>query len=89
MKKLRRVNKRLSLIGTALLLAGCLNVGPNTIVQDRFKYNQAIRDSWEEQMLNNSFIGDDSLQVARQPSGLSGRRLPTCRWKARILPSIC
>jgi hypothetical protein len=35
------------------LLGGCLNIGPNTIVQDRFKYNQAIRDSWEEQMLTN------------------------------------
>ena len=35
------------------LLSGCLNIGPNTIVQDRFKYNQAIRDSWEEQMLTN------------------------------------
>jgi len=34
-------------------LGGCLNVGPNTIVQDRFKYHQAIRDSWEEQMLSN------------------------------------
>ncbi len=42
------------LIGLMLVgLAGCLNVGPNTIVQDRFKYNQAIRDSWEEQMLTN------------------------------------
>lgn len=36
-----------------LPLAGCLNIGPQTIVQDRFKYNQAIRDSWEEQMLTN------------------------------------
>ena len=35
------------------MLGGCLNIGPNTIVQDRFKYNQAIRDSWEEQMLTN------------------------------------
>ncbi len=34
-------------------LGGCLNIGPNTIVQDRFKYVQAIRDSWEEQMLTN------------------------------------
>jgi hypothetical protein len=37
----------------AVSAAGCLNIGPNTIVQDRFKYNQAIRDSWEEQMLTN------------------------------------
>ncbi len=36
-----------------LTLSGCLNIGPSTIVQDRFKYNQAIRDSWEEQMLTN------------------------------------
>ena len=39
--------------GVLLLQAGCLNIGPTTIVQDRFKYNQAIRDSWEEQMLTN------------------------------------
>lgn len=38
---------------STLLAGGCLNIGPNTIVQDRFKYNQAIRDSWEEQMLTN------------------------------------
>ena len=44
-----------ALLSAALLLAltGCLNIGPSTIVQDRFKYNQAIRDSWEEQMLTN------------------------------------
>lgn len=39
--------------GISLLLTGCLNIGPNTIVRDRFEYNQAIRDSWEEQMLTN------------------------------------
>lgn len=41
----------LAMIG--LPLGGCLNIGPNTIIEDRFKYNQAIRDSWEEQMLTN------------------------------------
>ena len=87
-----------AVVALSAALSGCLNIGPNTIVQDRFKYNQAIRDSWEEQMLtnmvairygespvflnvssviaqygletsarvgagvNNSFIGDDSLQ---------------------------
>jgi hypothetical protein len=45
---------RISLLSVlALLAAGCLNIGPSTIVQDRFRYNQAIRDSWEEQMLTN------------------------------------
>ncbi|TNF85910.1 MAG: hypothetical protein EP301_09730 [Gammaproteobacteria bacterium] len=98
MMNAHRPFKRLGLIVLVLSLSGCLNIGPNTIVQDRFKYNQAIRDSWEEQMLtnmvairygespvflnvssviaqygletsarvgagvNNSFIGDDSLQ---------------------------
>ena len=35
------------------LVAGCLSLGTKTIVQDRFNYNTAIRDSWEEQMLMN------------------------------------
>ena len=43
----------LMIVLAASLQAGCLNIGPNTIVEDRFKYNQAIRDSWEEQMLTN------------------------------------
>lgn len=43
----------LTLLLLFIMLSGCLNIGPNTIVQDRFKYNQAIRDSWEEQMLTN------------------------------------
>ncbi len=41
------------LIGLCLLVGGCLNIGPNTILRDRFEYNRAIRDSWEEQMLTN------------------------------------
>lgn len=45
---------RVAFIGLSLfVLVGCINIGPSTIVQDRFKYNQAIRDSWEEQMLTN------------------------------------
>jgi len=45
--------RSLLLLVLAVGLSGCLNVGPSTIVGDRFKYNQAIRDSWEEQMLTN------------------------------------
>jgi hypothetical protein len=45
--------QRVLLLMIAMLSSGCLNIGPNTIVQDRFKSNQAIRDSWEEQMLTN------------------------------------
>jgi hypothetical protein len=52
--RLRTSNRRVLLLaGVLTMLAGCLNIGPSTIVQDRFKYNQAIRDSWEEQMLTN------------------------------------
>ncbi len=43
----------ISAVLALLILGGCVNIGPNTIIQDRFKYNQAIRDSWEEQMLTN------------------------------------
>jgi hypothetical protein len=69
----------------ALLLAGCAHVGPSTIVQDRFKYNVALRDSWEEQILNNmvglrygeapifldvsSVIAQYSLQTSARLSG--------------------
>jgi len=44
---------RITVAVLLLSLGGCLQVGPSTIVHDRFKYNQAIRDSWEEQMLTN------------------------------------
>ena len=37
----------------AMLFTGCTHVGPGTIVQDRFKYNTALRNSWEEQILTN------------------------------------
>lgn len=42
-----------TLVTLHLALYGCLSIGPHTIVNDRFKYNQAIRDSWAEQMLGN------------------------------------
>ena len=54
-----RNDNTMSLVTLALPLAvlvsitGCLNIGPRTIVQDRFNYNVAIRDSWEEQILMN------------------------------------
>ncbi len=37
----------------ALFMAGCTNVGPETVARDRFDYNTAIADSWKEQTLLN------------------------------------
>lgn len=34
-------------------ITGCIPLSSNIIVDGRFKYNEAIRDSWEEQMLFN------------------------------------
>lgn len=42
------------MIGTALLaLSGCQHIGPQTIVDDRIPYNEAISTSWKQQTLLN------------------------------------
>jgi len=43
----------LAIAVAVLLLAGCTNIGPNTVPRDRFDYNMAIADSWKEQTLLN------------------------------------
>ena len=47
----------INIIGNAAiavaLLAGCSNIGPKTVVRDRFNYNTAITNSWKEQTLLN------------------------------------
>ena len=37
----------------SIALPGCVSVGPATISRDRFNYNVAIRESWQEQILAN------------------------------------
>lgn len=37
----------------AVVLAGCNSVGPRTIKGARFNYNEAIADSWDQQLLLN------------------------------------
>jgi hypothetical protein len=41
------------LLVAILTLTGCTNIGPKTVVRDRFDYNTAISDSWKEQTLLN------------------------------------
>ena len=36
-----------------LYLTGCATIGPQTIARDRFRYTDAISDSWKRQMLLN------------------------------------
>ena len=38
---------------TALVLAGCSHFGGGRLVDDRFNFNEAIGDSWKDQMLLN------------------------------------
>jgi len=44
---------QLLLVLTLVTLAGCRHMGPNTIVQDRISYNDAIATSWKTQTLLN------------------------------------
>ena len=50
----RRRALRLGLwLGAAVLLAGCVHIGPKTIPVDRFDYSSAVADSWKQQTLLN------------------------------------
>jgi len=45
---------RITCITLAILyLTGCATIGPQTIARDRFRYTDAISDSWKRQMLLN------------------------------------
>lgn len=52
MKKQIVVNKVIIILSASFLL-GCGNVGPKTIMRDRFNYTTVLSDSWKEQMLLN------------------------------------
>jgi hypothetical protein len=43
----------LALVLAVLFVAGCTRVGPGTVRHDRFDYNAALADSWQEQILLN------------------------------------
>jgi hypothetical protein len=49
MTKLRIIIMALAM----LYLAGCATIGPQSIARDRFRYTDAISDSWKRQMLLN------------------------------------
>ena len=38
---------------SAMIVTGCVGIGPNAVMRDRFDYNGAIADSWKTQMLLN------------------------------------
>ncbi|MCG3200761.1 MAG: hypothetical protein NFCOHLIN_00623 [Gammaproteobacteria bacterium] len=43
----------LALVLAVLFIAACTRVGPDTVRHDRFDYNAALADSWQEQILLN------------------------------------
>ncbi len=70
---------RLALLAVPLLaLSACAGFGPGTIARDRFDYNTAVADSWEQQLLLNIVrlrYGDNivCLDVAQIVSGYTFR----------------
>jgi hypothetical protein len=38
---------------SAVIVSGCVGIGPKTVTKDRFDYSGAIADSWKTQMLLN------------------------------------
>lgn len=48
--------KTCGVLGTAVLafaLAGCASIGPSSLKRDRIDYNNAVSDSWKQQMVLN------------------------------------
>lgn len=47
------IDRIVTAISAAALLASCASIGPNSISRDQFNYNAAIGSSWQTQMLLN------------------------------------
>ena len=52
-KKAKTIVFAAVLLMVASFISGCTNIGPKTVVRDRFDYNTAITKSWKEQTLLN------------------------------------
>ena len=49
----RSASASIPALAVALMLAGCVHLGPRTVTVDRFDYSTAIADSWKQQTLLN------------------------------------
>jgi len=45
--------RRIAVLSTAVVLAGCASFGPNTLSQTRLQYNEAVKTTTEQQLLLN------------------------------------
>ena len=44
---------RVGVFGLVVMLSACANLGPRMIAPDRFNYNEAVAESWKQQILLN------------------------------------
>src|SRR5262245_5316565 len=63
----RRFARRIGVLSTAVVIAGCSSFGPKTLFETRLQYNDVVKTSTEQQLLLNLV----RLRYADTPSSLS------------------
>ena len=66
-RRTRRFARRIGVLTTAVMIAGCSSFGPKTLFENRLQYNDVVKTSTEQQLLLNIV----RLRYADTPSSLS------------------
>jgi hypothetical protein len=86
-RRTRRVARRIAVLSTAVVVAGCSSFGPNTQSETRLQYNEVVKTTTEQQLLwsaPQSSAHREELRVAsaRYSAGL---RIPSAECRAQAL----